>query len=79
MFDNKVFVDADADDRAGGSFKRYSGTGQSVMMVLQRFHDTVKLPIFRLLTIKKYADIIIPRGGENEVAIGILISLIEKI
>ncbi len=43
MFDIKVFVDADADDRLGRVIQRdIVERGRSVMMVLERYHETVK-------------------------------------
>jgi uridine kinase len=47
--------------------------------VLERYHDTVKPSHLQFIEpSKRYADIIIPRGGENQVGIEVLISIIEK-
>ena len=80
MFDVKVFVDADADDRLGRVIQRdIIERGRSVLAVLQRYHDTVKPSHLQFIEpSKRYADIIIPGGGENQVGIEILISIIEK-
>ena len=80
MLDIKVFVDADADDRLGRVIQRdIVERGRSVLMVLQRYHDTVKPSHLQFIEpSKRYADIIIPGGGENEVGIRVLISIIEK-
>jgi uridine kinase len=80
MLDIKVFVDADADDRLGRVIKRdIVERGRSVHKVLERYHDTVKPSHLQFIEpSKRYADIIIPRGGENEVGIAVLISIIEK-
>lgn len=80
MFDIKVFVDADADDRLGRVIQRdIVERGRSVLTVLKRYHDTVKPSHLQFIEpSKRYADIIIPGGGENEVGIGVLISIIEK-
>jgi uridine kinase len=80
MLDIKVFVDADADDRLGRVIQRdIIERGRSVLKVLERYHDTVKPSHLQFIEpSKRYADIIIPRGGENEVAIEVLISIIEK-
>ncbi|HKK40837.1 MAG TPA: uridine kinase [Bacteroidales bacterium] len=79
-FDIKVFVDADADDRLGRVIQRdIVERGRSVLTVLERYHDTVKPSHLQFIEpSKRYADIIIPGGGENEVGIGVLISIIEK-
>lgn len=80
MFDIKVFVDADADDRLGRVILRdIVERGRSVMMVLERYHETVKPSHLQFIEpTKRYADIIIPGGGDNQVGIGVLVSIIEK-
>ncbi len=80
ILDIKVFVDADADDRLGRVIQRdIIERGRSVLAVLQRYHDTVKPSHLQFIEpSKRYADIIIPGGGENQVGIEVLISIIEK-
>jgi uridine kinase len=80
MLDIKVFVDADADDRLGRVIQRdIVERGRSVLQVLDRYHDTVKPSHLQFIEpSKRYADIIIPGGGENQVGIEVLISIIEK-
>jgi uridine kinase len=80
MLDIKVFVDADADDRLGRIILRdITERGRSVLNVLERYYETVKPSHLQFIEpSKRYADIIIPEGGENLVGIEILISVIEK-
>jgi uridine kinase len=80
MMDIKVFVDADADDRLGRVIMRdIVERGRSVIKVLERYHDTVKPSHLQFIEpSKRYADIIIPGGGENQVGIEVLNSIIEK-
>jgi len=80
MLDIKVFVDADADDRLGRVIQRdIVERGRSVIMVLTRYQDTVKPSHLQFIEpSKRYADIIIPGGGENQLGIEVLISIIEK-
>jgi len=80
MLDIKVFVDADADDRLGRVIKRdIEERGRDVHMVLDRYHKTVKPSHLQFIEpSKRYADIIIPGGGENQVGIGVLISIIRQ-
>jgi uridine kinase len=80
LLDIKVYVDADADDRLGRVINRdIVERGRSVLKVLERYHDTVKPSHLQFIEpSKRYADIIIPRGGENQVGIEVLISIIEK-
>jgi uridine kinase len=80
MMDIKVFVDADADDRLGRVIQRdIVERGRSLHKVLERYHDTVKPSHLQFIEpSKRYADIIIPGGGDNEIGIEVLISIIEK-
>jgi len=80
MMDIKVFVDADADDRLGRVIQRdIIERGRSVMNVLERYHDTVKPSHLQFIEpTKRYADIIIPGGGQNQVGIDVLASIIER-
>jgi uridine kinase len=78
MFDIKVFVDADADDRLGRVIARdIVERGRSVLKVLDRYHETVKPSHLQFIEpSKRYADIIIPRGGDNQIGIGVIVSMI---
>ena len=74
LIDIKVFVDADADDRLGRIISRdIQERGRSVNKVLQRYEKTVKPMHLQFIEpSKRYADIIVPQGGNNLVAIDIL-------
>jgi len=80
MLDIKVFVDADADDRLGRVIQRdIEERGRNVQMVLERYHKTVKPSHLQFIEpSKRYADIIIPGGGENQVGIEVLVTIIER-
>ena len=80
LMDIKVFVDADADDRLGRVILRdIAERGRSVMNVLERYNETVKPSHLQFIEpSKRYADVIIPGGGDNQVGIEVLISIIEK-
>jgi uridine kinase len=80
MFDIKVFVDADADDRLCRVIRRdMQERGRDIWNILERYHDTVKPSHLEFIEpTKRYADIIIPGGGENSVGIEALISMIER-
>lgn len=79
--DIKVFVDADADDRLGRVIKRDNiERGRSIDKVLERYEKTVKPMHLQFIEpSKRYADIIVPQGGHNMVAIDILLASIEKV
>lgn len=78
--DIKIFVDADADDRLGRVISRDNlERGRTVDKVLERYEKTVKPMHLQFIEpTKRYADLIIPQGGHNQVAIDILIATIEK-
>lgn len=76
----KVFVDAAADERLMRVIKRdIIERGRNVEQTLERYIDTVR-PMHEqfIEPTKRYADIIIPLGGENVVAINILASTIRQ-
>jgi uridine kinase len=80
LMDIKIFVDADADDRLSRVILRdIVERGRSVNKVLERYEKTVKPMHLQFIEpTKRYADIIVPQGGNNAVAINILTSIIEK-
>lgn len=80
MIDIKVFVDADADDRLARVIKRdIIERGRSIDKVLERYEKTVKPMHLQFIEpSKRFADIIVPQGGNNKVAINILTSIIER-
>ncbi len=80
LMDIKVYVDADADDRLSRVVLRdIVERGRSVDKVLDRYEKTVKPMHLQFIEpTKRYADIIVPQGGNNSVAINILSSIIER-
>ncbi len=80
LFDIKVYVDADADDRLGRVIGRdIIERDRSVSKVLERYEKTVKPMHLQFVEpSKRYADLIIPQGGDNLVAINILVDVINQ-
>jgi uridine kinase len=80
LMDLKVFVDADADDRLIRVINRdIVERGRSVSMVMERYEHTVKPMHLQFIEpTKRFADLIVPQGGNNEVAIDILTMFIEN-
>ena len=74
MMDMKVFVDADADDRLIRVINRdIIERGRTVEMVIDRYEKVLKpMHLQHIEPTKRYADLIIPQGGNNLVAIDIL-------
>lgn len=80
MMDLKVFVDADPDDRLIRVINRdIIERGRSVNKVMERYEQTVK-PMHQqfIEPTKRFADLIIPQGGNNHIAIDILTKYIEN-
>jgi uridine kinase len=77
--DVKVFVDADPDDRLMRIIKRdIEERGRSFQQVLDHYDKFVKPMHLQFIEpTKRYADIIVPQGGTNHVAIDILTSRIK--
>ena len=80
QMDIKVFVDADDDDRLMRVMARdITERGKDVHWVIERYSKTVKPMYLQFIEpSKRYADVIIPQGGHNKVAIDIIINTIEK-
>jgi uridine kinase len=80
QMDIRVYVDADDDDRLIRVVRRdIMERGRGVEDVLDRYEKTLKpMHLQFIQPTKRYADIIIPQGGHNKVAINILIATIEK-
>jgi uridine kinase len=80
MMDLKVFVDADADDRLIRVINRdIIERGRSLNKVMERYECTVKPMHLQFIEpSKRFADLIIPQGGNNHIAIDILTKYIEN-
>jgi uridine kinase len=75
----KVFVDAEADDRLIRIIHRdMRERGRTVDDVIERYSVVKSMHDQFIEPTKKFADIIIPQGGENLVAIDILVSMIKQ-
>lgn len=80
QMDIKLFVDADDDDRLMRVMARdIRERGKNVEWVIERYSRTVKPMYLQFIEpSKRYADIIIPQGGHNKVAINMIINTVEK-
>ena len=74
----KVYVDADADDRLIRIIHRDTvERGRSYQQVLEHYEHYVKPMHLQFIEpTKRYADIIVPQGGANHVAIDVMTSRI---
>lgn len=74
LMDIKIFVDADADVRLCRRIKRdVNKRGRSLESVLTQYQQTVK-PMHEKYVepTKKYADLVVPEGGKNLVALELI-------
>lgn len=81
LMDIKLFVDTDADVRLIRRILRdVKERGRSLESVLTQYQETVK-PMHEQFVepSKKYADVIIPEGGHNLVAMSMLIDKIKSV
>lgn len=80
QMDIKLFVDADDDDRLMRVMARdIAERGKDVYWVIERYSNTVKPMYLQFIEpSKRYADIIIPQGGHNKVAIDVITATVEK-
>jgi uridine kinase len=80
LMDIKIFVDCEADVRLIRVIRRdLIERGREVHQILHRYEDTVRPSHLNFIEpTKRYADIIVPEGGNNEVAIDIITQYIQK-
>ena len=80
LLDIKIFVDTDADLRFIRRLKRdMRDRGRSLQSVVDQYITTVK-PMHDLFIepSKRHADIIVPQGGKNEVAVSMIVDAISS-
>ena len=80
LMDIKIFVDTDADVRLCRRIKRdVNKRGRTLESVLTQYQDTVK-PMHEKYVepSKKYANLIVPEGGKNYVALDMIIDRIQR-
>jgi uridine kinase len=81
LMDVKVFVDTDDDTRFIRRLQRdITERGRTVQSVIDQYLTTVKpMHLDFVEPSKRYADIIVPEGGHNRVAIEMLLTLIRSL
>lgn len=81
LLDIKVFVDTDADVRLIRRIQRdIQERGRTLDSVIRQYMETVRPAHLQFVEpTKRYADIIIPEGGHNRVAIDLIVSKINSI
>jgi uridine kinase len=81
LFDVKVYVDTDADIRLIRRIKRdISERGRSLDSVVEQYETTVRpMHLEFVEPSKRWADLIVPEGGENTVALDFLFARLEQL
>lgn len=81
LMEIKIYVDTDDDERLIRRLKRdIIERGRSLDSVIQQYIATVKpMHLEFVEPSKRWADIIIPKGGENKVAIDMVVSKIRSL
>jgi uridine kinase len=81
LFDVKIFVDTDDDIRFIRRLQRdIAERGRSMDMVIDQYLNTVRpMHLDFVEPSKRYADVIIPEGGRNQVAMDMVIARIESL
>ena len=81
LFDVKIFVDTDPDIRFIRRLERdISERGRTTQTVIKQYLDTVRPMHLKFVEAsKRYADVIIPEGGYNTVALDMVVARIESL
>ena len=81
LFDVKIFVDTDSDIRFIRRLRRdIEERGRTTDMVVKQYLTTVRpMHLDFVEPSKRYADVVIPEGGLNEVAMDMIIARIESL
>ncbi len=80
LMDIKIFVDTDADIRLCRRIKRdVNKRGRSLESVINQYKQTVK-PMHEMYVepSKKFADLVVPEGGKNQVALDMIEGRIQR-
>lgn len=80
LCDVKVFVDADADIRLMRRIRRdMSKRGRPLEEILDQYVTTVQpMHLEFVEPTKRYADVIVPRGGHNAIAVEMIVAKIQR-
>ena len=81
LMDIKVFVDTDSDTRFIRRLQRdVAQRGRTMDSVIDQYQHTVKPMHFEFVEpSKRYADVIIPLGGHNTVAVDLLLTMLRSV
>ncbi|MCP4448880.1 MAG: uridine kinase [Myxococcales bacterium] len=80
LFDIKIFVDTDADLRVFRRIRRdIEQRGRSFNLVREQYYNTVRPMHMEFVEpSKRFADLIVPEGGSNRVALEVLVARLQR-
>jgi uridine kinase len=81
QLDVKIYVDTDADIRAFRRIRRdIEHRGRTFESIREQYYKTVRpMHLMFVEPSKRYADVIIPEGGENRIGVELVTALVERI
>ena len=81
LFDLKIFVDTDADIRVFRRIRRdIEQRGRDFSSIREQYYETVRpMHLMFVEPSKRWADVILPEGGENEVALDLIIGKVRSV
>jgi len=81
QMDVKIFVDTDADLRVLRRIRRdLEQRGRSFSSVREQYYQTVRPMHLQFVEpSKRWADLIVPEGGENKVAISVIVGMLQQV
>ncbi|MEM6995358.1 MAG: uridine kinase [Myxococcota bacterium] len=81
LLDLKIFVDTDSDLRAFRRIRRdIEQRGRTFASIRKQYYETVRPMTLQFVEpSKRWADIIIPEGGRNEVALDLLVAKLQSV
>ncbi len=81
LLDFKIYVDTDADVRLIRRIRRdMQERGRSIDDILRQYMSTVQpMHLEFVEPSKRWADVIVPEGGENRVALGMVVARVEQL
>ena len=81
LLDLRIFVDTDADVRLMRRLRRDTAErGRSIDSVLRQYEEQVRpMHLEFVEPSKRWADVIVPEGGMNRVALGMVVAQVEKL
>jgi uridine kinase len=81
LFDLKIFVDTDADIRVFRRVRRdIEQRGRDFSSIREQYYKTVRpMHLMFVEPSKRWADVILPEGGQNEVALDLIIGKVRSV